>query len=1050
MEPVWQVLTVNICSAADATRQSEIFERIFNSRSLICTTSYCNSSSPIVLLLSPALCRSNPIKNEITAAVQSGISIYPVFLHKMELPDWLHFLISSHQWLDASDGNIETAALRIAGKLLLDSDSTIENTDTGMNLKGFHQFIVEQPPNFVGRTSELSILKETISTINASLKSKEPKLPVLVSVKGRAGVGKTSLVSTFLRKTKAEGNNWLSVSAEASDNHIAYMLWARVVAELAGGKSGPDNLKDSLEGCLGRSINDELLEDAALLLPLLSNRQSGTSLKKKELYAPVTDFIADLLITSFHQGSNILFLDNLHWADSGSIEMLGDIIAKLQGTPILIILSYRPERPNGTPVEVPLLENIATKKNIMLEPLKAKESVKLLTRLIDTDSLEKESISAMAETTGGYPLHLELIANARNSQSVTYSQNELSDLQLLIQKNYERLPEGRRLIIQALSVLGGEAPVQLVLDTVSTKPALGKSVLLQNDDFAVRKQSSFSDILVFRHDLFKEAVYDTMGPDSRKNFHLRAAVLLEGIHQSDSRFSGVISKHWKKAGNNQSALDHTATYLNHVNSIFHSTAVLEWADEVEHLIAELGLTEGNADTLAYALAAAEETLGRTGEIPKREETLDRLEKVATRYNLIDRLTSAYCSRGLIRKDQGRYDEAADLVQKSADMAESHNNSYRAACAMGTLASIISDLRDRLEEAEVLYLRAGEVLTNLDAPKDLGKNCLHLGILYTEMGNNQKAIEYLNRASELFKSIEFHYGEAVVLTNQANIYVKMEHTEEALTAMDRSIVLLSKAGDFHSLAITLGNRANLFSSRGDLEYATNEYRKAIELHMQADNSRSEKKSRCNLADCLRKRGLFDSALEELEKADRLNEHSGDSYWKARILNGRGRALLENGQYKQASKALQSSLAISHKEKYEALKRSTLIGLAMTAFLSSNHTAAEEYCSLVLATVDEDRRDTQLLEANIIMTDVMVAAGNHSKAVEYSRQANGVAKTMKKPLLDVAAAAAKGRVLQAMENTVQSNLLLKNAAAIADKHGYGDLFWFRGIEEFRQLP
>ncbi len=1042
------MLTVNICCAEDVTRQSEIFERIFSSRSLICTTSHSNSSSPIVLLLSPGLCRSDQIRKEITAAVRSGTSIYPVFLYKMELPEWLHFLISSHQWLDASDGNAEIAALRIAGKLLLDSDSSAKSIDPEVNLNGFHQFIVEQTPNFVGRISELSILNETISAIETSHNDKEFKFPVLVSVKGKAGVGKTSLVSKFLNNIDSEENNWLSVSAEANENHIAYMLWARVVAELAGWKTGSDNLKNSLERSLGISFNDELLEDTALLLPLLSKEKSDNPLKKKELYASVTGFITDLLIASFHLGRNILFLDNLHWADSGSIEMLADIITKLEDIPLLIILSYRPERPNGSPVEIPLLENIATKKEIMLEPLKTKESIKLLAQLINTDSLGKDSISAIADTTGGYPLHLRLIANARNNHKVSYSANELSDLQLLIQKNYERLPEGRRLIIQALSVLGGEAPVQLVLDTVSTKPALGKSVLLQNDDFAVRRQTSFSDILVFRHDLFKEAVYNTMDSDSRKNFHLRAAVLLEGIHQSDSRFSGVISQHWKNAGNNQSALDHAAEYLNHVDSIFHSTAVLQWADEVEFLVSELGLTEDNADTLACALTAAEETLGRTGQTPEREETLDRLQKLATQYNLINHLTSAYCSRGLVRKDQGRYDEAAELVQKSADMAESHNNSYRAACALGTLASIISDLRDRLEEAEILYLRAYEMLESLDARKELGKNCMHLGILYTEMGKNQKAIEYLNRANKLFRSVEFHYGEAGVLTNQANIYVQMGRTEEALTAMDRSVVLFRKAGDSRSLAITLGNRANLFSSRGELEYATNEYKSAIELHMQADNSRSEKKARCNLADCLRKRGLFGSALEELEKADSLNEHSGDSYWKARILNGRGRTLLENEQYKQASKTLQSSLAISEKEEYKALRRSTLIGLAMTAVLAGNHSAAEEFCSLVLVTVDEDRRDTQLLEASIIMTDVMLAAGNHNKAVEYAEQANEVAKIMKRNLLDIAAAAAEGRVLLAMGNTVQSSQLLKNAASIADECGYGNLFWFRGTEKFRQ--
>ncbi|MCK5842997.1 MAG: tetratricopeptide repeat protein, partial [Candidatus Sabulitectum sp.] len=258
------------------------------------------------------------------------------------------------------------------------------------------------------------------------------------------------------------------------------------------------------------------------------------------------------------------------------------------------------------------------------------------------------------------------------------------------------------------------------------------------------------------------------------------------------------------------------------------------------------------------------------------------------------------------------------------------------------------------------------------------------------------------------------------------------------------------GDSRSLAITLGNRANLFSSRGDLEYATNEYNEAIELHMHADNSRSEKKSRCNLADCLRKRGQLDLALDELEKADTLNEHSGDSYWTARILDCSGRTLLENGQYKQASKTLQSSLEISEKEEYKALRRRTLIGLAMTAFLSSDHAAAEEYCSLVLATVDEDRRDTQLLEASIIMTDVMLAAGNHTKAVEYAEQAKEVAKIINKNLMDIAAAAAEGKVLCEIGDSIKGINLLKNTASIADKCGYGQIFWLRGTEEFRQLP
>ena len=1049
------MLTVEICFAEDATEQAEILERILRSRSLSSVHLGSDKPVPIVLLLSPAVCISDSIRRRLNAAVRSGITIYPVFLQKMELPEWLHFLISSHQWLDASDGNIETAALRIARKLLLDTDSPegFLNSVDSLSRTGFRTFTVRRSTNFVGRKRELSNLEEAIFSPASSLYDTEYCSPLVVCVKGDAGVGKTSMICTFLKDIEATGEtSWLSVSSEADDHHIAYMLWARVVVELAGGEAGLTNLRKSLEKSLGKSFDTDLVKETALLLPLLVMKDSPAPNDMKELRGRVACFIAELLKASLNQGRYILLLDNLHWADSGSIEMLGEILVKLEGTPLRVILAYRPERPDGAPVEIPVSGNVTITEEILLEPLKPEESIELLNRLIDTDVLEYRELAEMAETASGWPLHLELMASAQkySPEAQSYSEDELGDMQLLIQKNFGRLPVERRSIVQALSVLGGEAPVALVLDTVCTKPALGKSVLLQNDDFVVRKQTSFADTLTFRHDILREAVYDTMGSTTRVKYHLRAAVLLEELHLNDPRFSCVVSRHWKEAGKKDNVLKHATAYLKYVNSIFHSSAVLAWAGEVEYLIMELGLTAVNADDLAFALASTEETLGRMGRIPQREKTLDRLEAIATRYNLIDRLTDAYCSRGLIRKDQGRYDEAIEFVQKSVDMAESHGNSYRAACALGALGSIISDLRDRLEEAEKLYLRAMELLENLDAPKDLGINCMHLGILYTDMGRNDKAMEYCNRASEIFRDIGFHYGEAAVLTNTANIYIKLECSEEALAAMDKAMVLFRKAGDIHSLAITLGNRANLFSSQGDLEYATKEYKEAIELHMNADNSRSEKKSRTNFADCLRKRGLFDSALEELEKADKLNKHSGDSYWMARILEGRGRALLEKGLLEPAREALLSSLEITRRNQYKALERRILNSLAMTAILSDNYAVAEEYCSICLKTSEEGGKDTQAVEAEIMISEIMLTANNSREALDCTRRATTLAKHMSKPLLHAAAAVAEGRVLYKLGDVRAGKSLLKEATSIADKCGFGNLFWFRGIEEFRQLP
>ena len=565
-----------------------------------------------MLLLSPAVFESDSIRGGLTEAVRSGATVYPIFLQKMDLPEWLQFLISSHQWLDASDGDIETATHRISRKLLLDTDSTtnVSNSTDRSPLNGFTTFSVQRTDNFVGRKMELSDLKEFIFSGNRSLSDKENNSLSVICVKGDAGTGKTSMICTLLKDIETEVNNWLSISLEAEDNYIAYMLWARVVVELAGGKASPGCLGKSLEKSLGESIDADLLSETTMLLPLLTMKDSPVYGNLKELRERVTGFIIQLLKSAYDHGHSTLFLDNLHWADKESIELLGEVLMGLEGIPFQVILSYRAKRPDGIPVEIPIPENITITKEVLLEPLKLKESIELLDLLIDTDDIEERELAEMAEACSGWPLHLKLMARARENShgDQNYSENELGNMQLLIQKNFDRLPTGRRSIIQALSVLGDEAPVELVLDTVCTKPALGKSVLLQNDDFVERKQTSFTDNLAFRHGLLREAVYNTMNSTTKDRYHLRAAVLLEGKHLNDPRFSSVISRHWKKAGDKDNALKHAMAYLNHVNSIYHSSAVLIWAAEVENLIQELGLAEENADSLAYALEATEETL----------------------------------------------------------------------------------------------------------------------------------------------------------------------------------------------------------------------------------------------------------------------------------------------------------------------------------------------------------------------------------------------------------------------------------------------------------
>ena len=164
-----------------------------------------------------------------------------------------------------------------------------------------------------------------------------------IALEGEAGIGKTRLAEEFLARVRAQGAMIITVRCYEGEANVAY---------------GP--VADGLRGALAQSACADRLDalpahwlaEAARLLPELSVLRPGLP-PSPPLDAPggQSRFFEGLrqVLSTICQGSasNVLFFDDMHWADAASLDLLAYLVRRLAGQPLFILATWRSDEATG-------------------------------------------------------------------------------------------------------------------------------------------------------------------------------------------------------------------------------------------------------------------------------------------------------------------------------------------------------------------------------------------------------------------------------------------------------------------------------------------------------------------------------------------------------------------------------------------------------------------------------------------------------------------------------------------------------------------------------
>ncbi|MEG4227599.1 tetratricopeptide repeat protein [Microcoleus sp. N9_B2] len=284
---------------------------------------------------------------------------------------------------------------------------------------------------------------------------------------------------------------------------------------------------------------------------------------------------------------------------------------------------------------------------------------------------------------------------------------------------------------------------------------------------------------------------------------------------------------------------------------------------------------------------------------------------------------------------------------------------------------------KLEEVLKVYRRAGAryqeagILTSI-------------GLLYSELGEQQKALEYYSQSLSLFRATGDSSGEAATLHNIGTVYSHLGEQQKALECYSQSLPLFRILGDRSAEALALRIIGGIYSELGEQQKALEYFSQSLPLFRATGDSSEEAYALINIGGIYSELGEQQKALEYFSQALPLFRAVGNRSEEATTLNNIGGIYSELGEQQKALEYCSQSLPLFRATGDRGGEAVTLTNIGTVySDLGENQKALEYYSqSLPLFRAVGDRGGEAVTLTNI--GDVYSQLGEKQKALEYYSQ------------------------------------------------------------------
>ncbi|MDH3798167.1 MAG: AAA family ATPase [Desulfobacterales bacterium] len=603
----------------------------------------------------------------------------------------------------------------------------------------------------IGRSTEMVLLDEAAQRLKKGESS-------IISIIGDAGTGKSRLIEEFQARLDHKAIQWQQGHAYAYAQRIPYFPITDLLNHTfqINEQDSPEKIKAKIESNIAN-----LVEDKADIIPYIGGlfalnypefEEVSPEFWKSKLYGSVLEVLASLC----QRAPTIICLEDLHWADPSTLELIQYTFSKLIH-PVLFLSVYRPTFHLFKDHPPDNLEK--TYHEIQLQELSSAQAREMIRSLLETETFPSKLKDFLQKKAEGNPFYLEEVINAliesqmliqdNGSWKITPAFSEFdipATIQGVIESRIDRLGNESKQVLQEASVIG-RIFLYEILKRISDPVFHIDQFLsdLENLDLIRTKSIQPELEYIFKHALIQETAYNSLLIKDRGKIHERIGRVIEQFFSDRlPEFYETLAYHFSKGESELKAIDYLI--LSGDKSLKHyalEEAHLYFKQAYDLIIARPEKNQQELGMIIDIVNKWASVFYFIGDVSGFMRLLKAHEEDAEKLNDLGRQGMYYAWFGWAKGMQEQVNESFYYLEKALEIGEKIDDPLVVGYACTWL--IFSCMEELLEKGVVYGKKAFEIAKDIESDQYMYfKSLGGIGHIYYLQGKRRRISEIAKR------------------------------------------------------------------------------------------------------------------------------------------------------------------------------------------------------------------------------------------------------------------------------------------------------------------
>jgi len=755
------------------------------------------------------------------------------------------------------------------------------------------QFSKNKSEPFVGRENELKVLEGFFDSILENKGS-------FVLIEGETGIGKTRLVEQFLDRIKSRGA--MGILGHGYHKEISpYRLFSEMLRNFFSSINYDTRYLAPLLDNLTIALLEKIVPELEDYIPFDISRITTPPLSPKEEKQRFYDTLLLFFVKLSHRYPLILDIEDLHWLEPDTLELLRYLITNFRKSPILVIATSRGAQPGSfTEGWLGNLEDQRLVHRLKLSSL-GSEEVKNLVEAFFNQKLTENFFKWLLDYTAGNPLFINETLRSGIEQDAFFFDPvescweikeeylerilEPATLQSVIERRLRGLDEPSQKVLSLAAVIGDRFDLETLQKLLTLPPTQLRRIvgdlIVKNLIGKISDKEKERGIYRFTHHIVRLHIYQSLSPEFKERTHQKVASILEkdkGKVKLSQRVEDL-AYHFSRGKKDRNSLQKSINYLiqagQKMQKQYSEGKAEQYFLQALELLKNIPVSKEKYAKLLKLFELLGEVQVRVGKSNSAIRSYQEALKLGEDQKLLDRLKEAQMYRkiGYVYHSISDYTEAISYYE----------------CALKKLKDISSEP----ELTEYITI------------------CNSLGLTYVMKGEHQKCIHWSEKGIKLSRKrkhltlIERSYNNLGWVAHSQGEY------EKAIEHFNRCLEIQQKVQDKSRLSALKINLGVIHLNLGQYDKAEDYYYKGLNLAQEMGNLSWKGIIYNNLGVLYKDRGEWEKALGFLEKSLKIREQYGDRRGMVSALDNLGVTFLSQGQPDKALDYMSRSFTICQK-------------------------------------------------------------------------------------------------------------------------------------------